>query len=187
MWQPDNSQFYCQSCQASISARACHIERFLESECNPAQLNICGLPIGRKVIHSSHIIRIYGGIALCILCGCLGRRHMKMLKDPCVGSSPPGTRSRNKAAYFAGTALKRQPGWPHRRMAKPFAHGASLEAIHGGTSFQMFQLTSSLRLHNIREAVKAKAQAAAHGNSNSDDEVLSNTSEDQIQFSDSDG
>jgi len=104
-------------CNTNISIHASNIFDFLSSSCLPAH-RTNPIPVGRKTIHHTHTIIIYGGvyiyIYICTACGATAKKKLEKLSDPC--DRPTAALEYNIKAYKDGRPPKGFSGWPYKQV-----------------------------------------------------------------------
>lgn len=114
----DPDMMCCQVCCGRVRLTSPIAKQFLKAKCTPIDKHEFGLviPIGSKSTHPSHALKLYGGVFLCIACGCVARSKITKLGSPCM---PPTVAGRaNLNAYRTGKPPTNCKGWPFREQCQ---------------------------------------------------------------------
>ena len=121
------------------------------------------IPIGNSFTHPTHQLKLYGGVYLCINCGCLARKKIGHLSSTCRLPTIAGKRNLNN--YINGRAPTNCSGWPFKtQFQRPFSFVAPpgkignadtlviarvLEQISAAVQFERIQLAQIAVLKNV--------------------------------------
>ena len=154
----------CQICLAKVSLKSPLAKAFLTSKCCPPPPEFGKvIPIGNSFTHPTHQLKLYGGVYLCITCGCLARKKIGNLSSICRLPTVAGKRNLNN--YIQGKAPTNCSGWPLKaQFQRPFSFVAPpgkigcadtlviarvLEQISAAAQFERIQLAQIAVLKNI--------------------------------------
>jgi len=83
--------------------------------------------IGNNHTHSTHSIKIYGGVYICTTCGNTAHNKVLELRKSCTRPKAHG--QANLRAYKRGVAPRGFPDWPYKQIFS--MHDVVLENIQG--------------------------------------------------------